>query len=74
MECKELVHNVLAISQSAFVSVALKVEDNVLHIIIVPVIMLPHTMPINPAVNPLCTLLKVLSTLVSNRCACYQGN
>ena len=37
---EELVHNIQAIAQNAIVSIAKKVEDNVLHMITAPVIVL----------------------------------
>ena len=42
---EELVHNVPAIAQNAIVLVAKKVEDNVLHVLIVPVTMPQPTVP-----------------------------
>ena len=65
MEYKEeLVHNVLAAAHNAIVSVAKKVKDNVLHVMTMPVIMLPSAMPKTPAANPPGALPKVPNALV----------
>ena len=57
-------YNALAIAQNAIVSIALKVEDNILHIMMAQVIALEPTIPINPAVNLLHAFLKAPSALV----------
>ena len=60
MEYKEeLVHNVLTAAQTAVVSVAKKVEDNVLHLMTVLVAMPQSTMLQTPAANPPHALLRV---------------
>ena len=65
MEYEELsVQNVLTAAQNAIVSIAKKVEDNVLHIITMPVIMPPSTTPKNPIANPPGTLCRVPNALV----------
>ena len=61
---EELVHNALAIAQNAIISVAKKVEDNIVHIMTAPIIALQPTILQNPVANPLCTLLKAPNTLV----------
>ena len=63
MEYEESVHNVPAIAQNAIVSMTKKVEDNVLHIKIVPMIELQPATPQNPVTKLLHTLLKVPNTL-----------
>ena len=65
MEYKEeLVHNVLMAACNAVVSVAKKVEDNVLHVMIAPVVMLPSAMPKNPEADPPGILPKAPNALV----------
>ena len=61
---EELVHNALAIAQSAFISVAKKVEDNILCMMTAPVATPQPTKLQNPMANPPCTLLKAPDTLV----------
>ena len=61
---EELVHNVLAAAQNAVVSIASKVKDNILRKNMMPIIA-PYTTTLsNPENNSLCTLLKVLNTLI----------
>ena len=65
IEYKEkFVHNMPTAAQNAIVSIAKKVEDNVLHIMTVPVIMLPSAMPKIPEVNPLGVLPRAPNALV----------
>ena len=45
---EELVHNAPMAARNAIVSVAKKVEDNVLHVMTTPVITLPSTAPTTP--------------------------
>ena len=53
MEYKEeLVHNVPTAAHNAIVSIAKKVEDNVLHVMTVPVIMPPSAMLKSPSSQP----------------------
>ena len=65
MEYKEeSVHNVPTAARNAIVSIAKKVEDNVLCVMTMPVIMLPSTAPKVPATNPLSALLRVPNALI----------
>ena len=65
MEYKgEFLNNSQDIAQNAAVSIALKVKDNLLHIMIVPVIVLQPTVPFNPMANLLHTLIKVPNALI----------
>ena len=61
---EELVHNVPTAARNAIVSIAKKVEDNVLHIMTIPVIMQLCTAPKVPVSHPPSTLLRVPNTLV----------
>ena len=61
----ELVHNVPTAAHNAIVSMAKKVENNVLHIMTALVIMPPSAMPKTPATNPPSDLLRALNTLVN---------
>ena len=61
---EELVDNVLTASQNAIVSMAKKVEDNVLHLMTMPVITPPSTMLKTPAANPPHALLRAPNALV----------
>ena len=64
MEYKEeLVHNALALTHNSGVSIASKVEDIVLCILMVLVIELQPAMPSNPMANPLHALLKAPNDL-----------
>ena len=54
----------LAIAPNAIVSVAKKFEDNVLHMMIAPVIALQLTVPQNPVANPPHALLEAPNALV----------
>ena len=65
MEYKEeLVHNVLIGAQNTVVSIAKKVDDNVLCVMTVPVIAPPSTMPKTPEANLPGALPKAPSALV----------
>ena len=61
---EELVHNMPTAAHNAVVSVAKKVEDNVLYVMTVPVISPPSTAPKTPVANPLGALLRVPNALV----------
>ena len=61
---EELVHNAPTTARNAIVSIAKKVEDNVLWVMTVPVITLPSAMPKFPATNPLSTLLRTPNALI----------
>ena len=61
---EELVHNVPMTAWNAIISVAKNIEDNVLHMMIIPVIAPQSTMLQNPAGNLLHTLLRVPNALV----------
>ena len=61
---QEVVQNTPSIAQNTVVSVAKKVEDNVLHMMTAPVVALQPTVPQAPMVNPLCALLKAPNALV----------
>ena len=61
---EELVHNMLNAAQNAIVSMAKKVEDNILHVMIVLVFTPPSAMPKNPVANLLRALLRALNILV----------
>ena len=65
MEYKEeSVHNVPTAAQNAIVSIAKKVEDNILHVMTVPVIMPPSAVPKTPVANLLSALLKAPIVMV----------
>ena len=61
---EEPVHNVLAVTCNAIVSIASKVGDDVLQIMTILVIAPQPAKLSNPAANPPCTLLKVPNILV----------
>ena len=61
---EELVQNVLTAAQNAIVYIAKKVKDNVLHVMAMPVIMLPSAAPKIPEANPPGTLPKAPNALV----------
>ena len=61
---KELVHNVPTATRNAIVSIAKKVEDNILRIMTMPVIMPPSAAPKTPLANPPSTLLRAPNALV----------
>ena len=65
MEYEEkLVHNAPTAAHNAIVSMAKKVEDNILHVMTVPVVMLPSTAPKTPEANPPGVLPKVPNALI----------
>ena len=61
---EELVHNVPTAARNAVVSVAKKVEDNVLHVMTAPVVTPPSTTPNTPEADPPGILPKVPNALV----------
>ena len=61
---EESAHNVVTAACNTIVSIAKKVEDNILHVMTAPVIMLPSTMPKAPAANLPSALLRVPNALV----------
>ena len=61
---EESVHNVLTAARNAVVSMAKKVEDNVLHVMTAPVITPPSAAPNSPEADPLGVLPKAPNTLV----------
>ena len=74
MEYKEeLVHNVPMAAHNAIVSVAKKVEDNVLCVMTAPVVTLPSTAPKTPEANPPGILPKVPNALVIKKVCMPTG-
>ena len=69
----ELVHNVVALTQNAIMSVASKVKDNVLLVMTTLVIVLQNTMPSNPVANPPHALLKAPNALVIRQVCIASG-
>ena len=61
---EELVHNALMAACNAVVSVAKKVEDNVLRVMTALVVKPPSAMPTTPEANPPGVLPKVPNALV----------
>ena len=61
---EESVHNALTAAGNAVVSVAKKVEDNVLRVMTVPVVMPPSAAPNTPEANPPGVLPKAPNALV----------
>ena len=61
---EELVHNAPTAAHNAVVSVAKKVEDNVLRVMTMPVVLPPSAMPKNPEANPLGILPKAPNALI----------
>ena len=61
---EELVHNVPTAARNTVVSMAKKVEDNVLHVMTAPVIMPPSAMLNTPEANPPGVLPKAPNALV----------
>ena len=61
---EESVHNVPTAARNAVVSMAKKVEDNVLHVMTALVITPPSAMPKTPEANPLGVLPKAPNALV----------
>ena len=66
-------HNAPTVAQNTMVSVARKVEDNILRVMATPVIAPQHATPPNPVTNPLYALLKVLSALVIKQMHMLSG-
>ena len=61
---EESVHNAPMAARNAIVSVAKKVEDNVLHVMIAPVITPPSAVPKTPEANLLGVLPKAPNALI----------
>ena len=61
---EELVHNAPMAARNAIVSVAKKVEDNILHVMTAPVVTPPSAVPKTPEANPPGILPKVPNALV----------
>ena len=61
---EELVHNTLTAARNAVVSVAKKVEDNVLHVMTAPVVTPPSAAPSTPGADPPGVLPKAPNALV----------
>ena len=61
---EELVHNALMAARNTVVSMAKKVEDNVLHVMTAPVITPPSAAPTTPEANSPGVLPKAPNTLV----------
>ena len=61
---EELVHNTPTAARNAIVSVAKKVEDNVLRMMTAPVITPPSAAPTTPGANPPGVLPKAPNALV----------
>ena len=61
---KESVHNALMAACNAVVSVAKKVEDNVLRVMTTPVVTPPSAAPTTPETDSLGVLPKALNALV----------
>ena len=61
---EELVHNVPMAACNAVVSMAKKVEDNVLRVMTVPVVTLPSAVPTTPEANSPGVLPKAPNALV----------
>ena len=59
-----LVHNIPTAAHNTVVSVAKKVEDNVLRVMTASVVTLPSAMPKTPEANPPGVLPKALNALV----------
>ena len=57
-------HNVLTAARNTVVSIAKKVEDNILHMMTMPIITQPSAAPKFPAANPLSVLLRVPKALI----------
>ena len=64
MKYEELVHNLQAIAQNTIISMAKEVEDNILHMIIAPIIVLQPAVLQNPVTNPPWALYKAPNALV----------
>ena len=61
---EESVHNALTAARNAIVSMAKKVEDNVLRVMTAPVVTPPSAAPNTPEANPPGVLPKVPNALV----------
>ena len=61
---EESVHNALTAARNAIVSVAKKVEDNILSVMTALVVTPPSTAPKTPEADPLGVLPKALNALV----------
>ena len=61
---EELVHNAPTAARNAIVSMAKKVEDNVLRVMTVPVVTLPSAVPKTPEAKPPGILPKAPNALV----------
>ena len=61
---EESVHNMPMAARNAVVSVAKKVEDNVLHVMTVPVITPPSAAPTTPEADSLGVLPKAPNALI----------
>ena len=61
---EDLVYNVLMAARNTVVSIAKKVEDNVLHVMTTPVIMPPSAMLQTPVANQLHTLPRAPNALI----------
>ena len=61
---EESVHNALMAAHNAVMSMAKKVEDNLLCVMTVPVVTPPSTMPNTPEADPLGVLPKAPNALV----------
>ena len=61
---EESVHNTPMAARNAVVSMAKKVEDNVLRVMTAPVVMLPSAVPKTPEANPPGILPKAPNALV----------
>ena len=61
---EESVHNVPAAAWNTIISVAKKDQDNVLHMMTAPVIVLQPNIPQNPAASLPCALLRVPNALL----------
>ena len=66
-------HNVPAIAWNAVVSIAQKVEDNILWVLTPPVIILPPITLSNPAASPLHILLKAPYALIIKQLRLLAG-
>ena len=71
---EELVHNAPAITQNAIILVALKVKDNVLHIMAVPFFIPQPIVPANTVAKPPHALPKVLNALIIKQVHILSGN
>ena len=70
---EELVHNVPTAGQNAIVFVAKKIEDNILHVMTVPIITPPSALLKTPEANPPGALLRVPNALVIKQVCMPMG-